>query len=249
MAEITKINTIGLAKFNNAEYTNFADRFTTLALTATAEALGIAEADFTAYQNGLATMNDLVAQSRISDETAEMLEMDKKRDDIGVYLLSCIRNERTSPITLRKESGVRLYNQMKPYTGFQKMANQQETVMIEGMLTDLNKKESAADIKTLGLEAVVEQLDSANSTYKALTEQRANSRIASTIDNSKKVRSEMDALYDTMTTLAFVQSVAKPTAATAAFVTGLNALIDEVNTLYNQRMAQAKNKKIAASGK
>lgn len=50
----------------------------------------------------------------------------------------------------------------------------------------------------------------------------------------------MDALYDDMTTMAFVQSVAAPTAETAAFVNNVNALIDEASALYNQRIAAAK---------
>lgn len=53
-------------------------------------------------------------------------------------------------------------------------------------------------------------------------------------------RTEMDALYDYMMTVAFVQSVASPTAETAAFVSRMNTILAEVNTAYNQRMAQAK---------
>ena len=48
---------------------------------------------------------------------------------------------------------------------------------------------------------------------------------------------------DYISTVAFVQSVAHPTDATATFVTNLNALIDEMNALYNQRIAQAKRGK------
>ena len=43
-----------------------------------------------------------------------------------------------------------------------------------------------------------------------------------------------------MTTIAFVQSVAAPTAETARFVNELNALIDETTALYNQRIGAAK---------
>ena len=54
------------------------------------------------------------------------------------------------------------------------------------------------------------------------------------------VRLRMDDLYDDMTTIAFVQSVAAPTAETARFVNELNALIDETTALYNQRIGAAK---------
>jgi chorismate mutase len=43
-----------------------------------------------------------------------------------------------------------------------------------------------------------------------------------------------------MSTYAFAQSVVKPTQETAAFINRLNALVDETNALYNQRIAQAR---------
>ena len=58
--------------------------------------------------------------------------------------------------------------------------------------------------------------------------------------NSATVRLRMDSLYDDITTLAFVQSIAAPTAQTAAFVTNMNALIDEATALYNLRIGVAK---------
>lgn len=247
MAKITKINSIGLGKLNNAEYTNFATRTLTLIQTATAEALGIDTADVTRYGELGKSMNELVAQSRISDETAEMQSTDKQRENIGVHLLTIIRSERTSPLAARASAAQHLYNLLKPYIGFQKLANQQETVTINGMLLDLSKDDYKEDIETLGLSDLIEALDSANARYAELTDQRTASREAAKVDNSKIVRAEMDELYDTMTTLAFVQSVAHPTDVTAAFVTAMNALIDEVTTSYNQRVAQTGKSKSEAS--
>lgn len=69
---------------------------------------------------------------------------------------------------------------------------------------------------------------------------RTNNKAASIKENSTAVRLRMDALYDDMTTMAFVQSVAAPTAETATFINNLNALINETSALYNQRIAAAK---------
>lgn len=241
MTAIVKIKEISLAKLNNAEYTNYATRTHSLMERATIEALGIAPEDFTRYAELLAAMSDLVAQSRISQETAEMQAADEERDELGVYLLNFIRNERTSPLTARRTAGQALYNILKPYAGFQRLPNQQETATLYGMLIDLNKAENTPYVTSLGLEDLVIALTDANNRYAILTAQRTDSREANKLENSKVVRGEMDALYDRMTTLAFVQSVAAPTEATAAFVTSLNALIDETNAAYNQRMAQTKS--------
>ena len=98
-------------------------------------------------------------------------------------------------------------------------------------------------METLALANILTELESANDEYASLTEQRTEERAANRLDESKKVRARMDELYDYISTVAFVQSVAHPTEATATFVTNLNALIDETNALYNQRIAQAKRGK------
>ena len=60
------------------------------------------------------------------------------------------------------------------------------------------------------------------------------------VESAKKIRLRMDEEYDEMSTYAFAQSVVKPTQETAAFISRLNALVDEMNALYNQRIAQAR---------
>lgn len=240
MKTIVKITEMGLGKLNNAEYTNLASRTSSLINSTGVEALGIETVDFDRYLELLQTMNELVAQSRISNETAEMQDTDKEREQIGVHLLTVVRTERTSPIASRSAAAQSLYNLLKPYIGFYRLPNEQETVTINGMLNDLAKVEYASAIETLRLVELIESLDSANARYRSLSEQRSGSREAARIDNSKVVRTEMDALYDYMMTVAFVQSVASPTAETAAFVSRMNTILAEVNTAYNQRMAQAK---------
>ena len=127
--------------------------------------------------------------------------------------------------------------------GCYRSPSQQETVQIRGLLTDARKAENTANVETLALTNILTELESANEEYASLTEQRTEERAASRLDESKTVRLRMDELYDYIATVAFVQSVAHPTDATATFVTNLNALIDETNALYNQRIAQAKRKK------
>lgn len=242
MKTITKIKSINLGKLNNAEYANFASRFIMLIPSLELESYGLESEDYMSYLNLQNSLNDLVAHSRVSDETAELQALDKERDAIGVHLLNIVRTERTSPIAERAKAAQSLYNVLKPYTGFQKLPNQQETVTISGMLTDLQKEGNTMNMQTLGISPLRDALSQANARYALLTEQRTTNREASKVDNSKIIRTEMDDLYDYMTTMIFVQSVAAPTEGTATFITTLNAIIDEVNAAYNQRMAQSKAK-------
>ena len=249
MRTIVKIKEFGITRLNNAEYTNFSNRVLSLVNQAgTLEpeggsALGIEEEVTEEYGTLGGTMGDIVAQSRISDRTAELTAVDKQRDDLVVYLFKLLRSKKSSPLTEERKAATSLYNLLKPYVGCYRSPGQQETVQIRGLLTDARKAENLPNVEALALANILTELESANDEYASLTEQRTEERAASRLDESKKVRARMDELYDYISTVAFVQSVAHPTDATAAFVTNLNALIDETNALYNQRIAQAKRGK------
>lgn len=255
MGIINKIKPIGLTKMNNAEYVNFMTRFRglipeagagdeggedILSLAAGSNPLGITAEQLSAFDTDNALLVDLVNQSRISDETAQMLNLDSQRDDLVVYITSTATQMAKSPITAQREAAETVRNILKPYVGIYKSANQQETAQIDGMLADLAKPGIPELVQKLGLTEVVAALRQANTEYATLTAQRTNNKAASIKENSAAVRLRMDALYDDMTTMAFVQSVAAPTAETAAFVNNLNTLIGETSALYNQRIAAAK---------
>lgn len=249
-----KIKPAGLTKLNNAEYTNFMNAFHRLAFAAGGSdsespdeisllanaPLGITDAQKAAFEKELALMTDLVNQSRVSDETALLLDLDKRRDDLVVYLTTSVSQMRKSPIEAQRTAAQTVYNIIKPYIGIYKSANQQETAQIQGLLLDLDKEGVPALIQTLGLKEIQDSLRAANDEYAKLTAQRTGNRAASIKEASAAVRLRMDDLYDDMTTIAFVQSVAAPTAETARFVSQLNALIDETTALYNQRVGVAK---------
>lgn len=253
MGTITKIKPIGLTKLNNAEYENLMSRFRTLIPTteendrpdilsvlSVTTPLGITGAQLSAFDADLTLLVDIVNQSRISDETAQMLDVDKQRDDLVIYATSSVSQMTKSPLTAQRSVAQTVYNIIKPYIGIYKSANQQETAQIEGLLADLAKPGVPEIIKTLGLTDVITALREANTKYATLTTQRTNNKAASIKENSAAVRLRMDVLYDDMTTMAFVQSIAAPTTETATFVNQLNTLIDETSALYNQRMAAAK---------
>lgn len=249
MRTIVKIKDFGITKLNNAEYANFSTRVLSLVKQAgTIEpdggsALGIEAEVQEEDEELLALLGDIVAQSRISDRTAELTEVDNQRDDLVVYLFKLLRSKKSSPLAAERKAATSLYNLLKPYVGCYRSPGQQETVQIRGLLTDARKAENLPNVEALSLTNILTELETANDEYASLTEQRTEERAANRLDESKKVRARMDELYDYISTVAFVQSVAHPTDATATFVTNLNALIDETNALYNQRIAQAKRGK------
>ena len=243
-----KINAISLKKLNNAEYAYFAQQVSNLIHEGTAEKLHVSAATLTAFDANLKLLTDIVAQSRISDETAEIAVIDKQTDDLITYIFSAIRSARQSPVAAQKAAATTLYNATKPYAGIQQMAQRQEVQQARGLLTDLAKPELKAHVQTLALQAAVDQLKTTVDRYATLLESRAASQVAANLGAAKPVREKMNDEYDEMTTVAFAFSIAAPATELTTFITKLNKLIDNTNTAYNQSRAQMKVTKGTTSG-
>lgn len=239
MATILKPQSISLSRLNNAEYTYFAGQIVNRILADTAEALHVPTATLAAYRVNHEKMVEIVAQSRISEETAEIAEVDSEEDAIIVYINATIRNAKSSPLSDKKVAGTALYNATKPYIGIQRLPQRQQVQKVSGLLSDLAKEEVASHLETLGLIEEVERLDTLNARYLSLLTSRADSQIANAVEASKPIRTEMDAQYDEMITTIWAFSIASPSDALTNFIVFLNKLIDDTNTAYNQRMAQS----------
>ena len=172
MGSYLKIDTIGLSKLNNAEYTNFMNRTLNYAVAAGTEAIGASEALIDGITANVNKMTDIVAQSRASVETAQIAEVDKKADSLIVYLMAAFRTNRTSPIQAMRTAAETLYMKTKPYVGCQTLPQGQQIQKMRGLLSDISSTEMSAHITTLGLTAVVEELNTVTAQYSNLIDQR-----------------------------------------------------------------------------
>lgn len=253
MEKITKVNIIYLQRLNNAEYRTFMARYGNLLAGGGGDSespdeisfdpndpLGIPQELRTAFATDFALLTDAVNQSLASEETAQMSALDKERDDLLIFITSTITQMTKSPLAAQRTAAEKLYLPVKPYIGAARLANLQETAAIEGLLVDLDKAGMPEALAAINLTEVVAALKEKNKQYATLTEQRANAKADDPVESAKKIRLRMDEEYDEMSTYAFAQSVVKPTQETAAFINRLNALVDETNALYNQRIAQAR---------
>lgn len=253
MEKITKVNIIYLQRLNNAEYRTFMARYGNLLAGGGGDSespdeisfdpndpLGIPQELRTAFATDFALLTDAVNQSSASEETAQMSALDKERDDLLIFITSTITQMTKSPLAAQRTAAEKLYLPVKPYIGAARLANLQETAAIEGLLVDLDKAGMPEALAAINLTEVVAALKEKNKQYATLTEQRANAKADDPLESAKKIRLRMDEEYDEMSTYAFAQSVVKPTQETAAFINRLNALVDETNALYNQRIAQAR---------
>ena len=253
MEKITKVKDINITKLNNAEYRTFMARYGNLLAGGGGDSESPDEISFaptrwasppqelrTAFATDFALLTDAVNQSSASEETAQMSALDKERDDLLIFITSTITQMTKSPLAAQRTAAEKLYLPVKPYIGAARLANLQETAAIEGLLVDLDKAGMPEALAAINLTEVVAALKEKNKQYATLTEQRANAKADDPVESAKKIRLRMDEEYDEMSTYAFAQSVVKPTQETAAFISRLNALVDETNALYNQRIAQAR---------
>lgn len=253
MEKITKVKDINITKLNNDEYRTFMARYGNLLAGGGGDSespdeisfdpndpLGIPQELRTAFATDFALLTDAVNQSSASEETAQMSALDKERDDLLIFITSTITQMTKSPLAAQRTAAEKLYLPVKPYIGAARLANLQETAAIEGLLVDLDKAGMPEALAAINLTEVVAALKEKNKQYATLTEQRANAKADDPVESAKKIRLRMDEEYDEMSTYAFAQSVVKPTQETAAFISRLNALVDETNALYNQRIAQAR---------
>ena len=253
MEKNTKVKDINKTKKNNDEYRTFMARYGNLLAGGGGDSespdeisfdpndpLGIPQELRTAFATDFALLTDAVNQSSASEETAQMSALDKERDDLLIFITSTITQMTKSPLAAQRTAAEKLYLPVKPYIGAARLANLQETAASEGLLVDLDKAGMPEALAAINLTEVVAALKEKNKQYATLTEQRANAKADDPVESAKKIRLRMDEEYDEMSTYAFAQSVVKPTQETAAFISRLNALVDETNALYNQRIAQAR---------
>ena len=253
MEKITKVKDINITKLNNAEYRTFMARYGNLLAGGGGDSespdeisfdpndpLGIPQELRTAFATDFALLTDAVNQSSASEETAQMSALDKERDDLLIFITSTITQMTKSPLAAQRTAAETLYLPVKPDIGAARHANLPETAAIEGLLVDLDQAGMPEALAAINLTELVAALKEKNKQYATLTEQRANAKADDPVESAKKIRLRMDEEYDEMSTYAFAQSVVKPTQETAAFINRLNALVDETNALYNQRIAQAR---------
>lgn len=240
MKIINQFISVNLAKFNTAEYVNLMSRVLSQSLATGKEALHYEDADMERMQTLLSQLQNNVARTLALSETPELQAMDKERTTLAQYIITAVRNAQSLPIKAKADAAKALYLVLKPYIGFYTQPMLQRTSIIEGMLYDLAQEDSATHITTLGLGEYVENLTLKNAQYKVYVEKRTASRSALRGPESAVIRTEMDALYKYITTVAFAHNVVTPSEDIEHFIAYVNDILTEVNTSYNQRMAQKK---------
>ena len=251
MSTYTKIKTLPLSLFNNAEYLSFMNHVLDLANGNSGDGdsespdeislltgndgipeLGLTKEFLETYEADLLAMADVVDESRTSQETEQMTLHDTNRDNLAIYIITRISRAGTLPLEAERDAGKYLYKVIKPYNGVARLPMAQETAKIKGLLLDLRKDENKP--------YVLAELEKENNAYDRLSQQRVQNRTTSKKESGANLRKRIDMYYDDLTLLAQSHSIAKPSEKATAFIAALNQLIAETTAAYNQRMAASK---------
>mgnify|MGYP000972163513 FL=1 len=248
-----RVEEINLVRLANAEFMNFMERFLSLLpLEAEGEPesgemgapkLSITAEQVTEAKGYLAQMNDLTRIPQMKAETKPKEEVDRKRDSLISLLFSRVKTSRSVPIEAESKAAEQLYIVISPYRGIGKLPYNQETEMIKGLLLDLRKLENSEAVRTLGLDAYIDELDNCNKQFEALvkTADMKNSELGFN-EQMRDLRVAMTDLYREMTDYAFATNLLNETEESLYFMSGLNALIHDVESIYKQRLNSRKKK-------
>ncbi len=237
METIKKIQDISLGKLNNAEFSYFANQVTNRVMSIGVENLHIPTEVFDSYKELNGQLISLLGQSRTSEETAEITDIDMLEDEMIVSLMANIRNASSSPIASKKAAGTALYIICKPYTGLQRLPQRQQVQTVEGLLSDLDKGDYPKHLNTLGLKEEVAELKALNARYIELLDKRAKSQAENGLTDSKPIRLKMSELYDVICCHVFANNLLNPTTDLDEFIVFLNKLVNDVDTAYKHRKA------------
>ena len=242
-----KVENISLPRLSHAEFINFMERFLALLPLEAAEGaeesdpkgapkVGITAEQVTEAKAYLSEMNDLNRETRVKAETKSKAEIDRQRDALWTAIVQRILTSRNVPIQAESAAAEKLYIVVKPYTGMNRLPNNQQTETVKGLLTDLNKPEIQEAITTLGLENYIDELSTCNQQYEALVKGADVARAAASLGNKNDfLRQQLTDLYHEMADFAFATNLLHETEESIYFLSGLNGLIRDVETAYNLR--------------
>ena len=252
MGTIIKIKELGLQQLNNAEFTEFMNRFRKLIPVQASEEeerpgglsvltesetgyLGVTSEMLAAFDADMQALTDSVSRQRTDDRTKQKSLYEVSRGSCVTLYFTSLQTAMKSPIAATAEAGNILWTRTKDYRGIQRLPQQQETAQIRGLLFDLAKEENQTHVTTLHLEGLLEQMRETNEEFARLSEESLTERAADTTEQTLIVRDRLAVQYDDISTTIFAFSVAEKNVDALIFVSNLNALVDETRTAYKRR--------------
>lgn len=236
------MNGIDLPKLRNAEYLQYMKNYLAIVLRNDPSRLKIT-AKYDALQGKSSELDALFKKILANEKTADILALDGRRDDAinGIYYVAQGYDYHFDPnlqtaAKLVKDS-ISVYG-----GGIAKLNYQAETATITSLVMDWeNKAPLAAALTTLNLTNWKNELKAANTAFDEKFLDRTQEYGDATPENLKSKREETNQVYYALRDRIDAYHLLAETTPSpyATVINQLNALIDQYNTLLNNRAPEA----------
>lgn len=244
---------ISFGRWNKAEKTTFIDRYVNILLKLeetsdpgqpsiqSTEVSGIESLHISAEQvEQLQELRDkllgLNRQTSASRETSELSKADKKRVQIGKYIVNRILDVEELPMDDEIAAAEKMYVEILPYKNFQRIPVGQKSSVIKGLLVDLEKPEFTECIETLALAEPISELKLWNAKYEELEAQRTSKKtIKAETETATVLTKDAEILINNMNDYANASSLLNPSEEASQFIRDVIKLYDSARLAYNKR--------------
>ncbi len=246
MKTILKIQGSYMSKYNNALHTEFHLNMLSKVQTVDLSKINIPQVLIDEWKKNTDLEVETNRHARASVETQEQIQVDTDRDNTLSYIFGIIHNAQRSPVAEHRAAYAHIEPLIRPYKGIQHEAYDQETLYIRSLVRDLRKSPTDSFITTLGLTDAVSTLETLNEKYATLRSQRSDTRVATAVETSKKLRPKTDECYNQVCSLIYSSQLTTTDPATTEEITTLirqmNQIIAEFKASYHQSIAKKDGK-------
>ena len=234
------INGIDLKNLRNDEYFQFMKNTTSLVDTNGAAVLNVVAQNDALIQK-TQEYDALFKKSTASEITQAILDLDVRRDNALVGISSVVNGNLYHFNPTLKAAATKLDDNLKLYGGKIISQNYQaETATIASMVGDWETKTPLTDAMTLlNLKDWKNELKAANDLFDQKYLERTQEYGDATPENILSKREETNQAYYTLKSFLESFSVVQPSAANTKVINEINALVEQYNTLLNNRATSA----------
>lgn len=219
-----KITKFDLLKLRNEEIAQFFTEFKDLVQQYDAKTLNI-EALFNVFLLNYKQIGEALNLIVKSSITAKLAAADELRDDAYRGFKYLIKGSTYHFDTDKKDAALKIKNVLDRYNGLEIKAYEQETASYNALLAEL-KTDLYAEVKLLGFNDWVKQMQSTNDEFDKLMSSRFDEGASKTDLRMKEIRFEIGNVYQSMVNRIEASILLNGEAAYADFVKKINQRID-----------------------
>ena len=168
---------------------------------------------------------DINREVTASPLSKRLNEKDRERDEVLKFLFGVIKHHKFSPVTAERGAAEVLGLIIKPYTGIQTEAVEEETGHVYGLLRDLEKQ--SAELMILNLGATLTRLRTLNDEFAVLRLQRRDAAVASKLPTARMARPKTDAIWSSIADQIYASYLFAATDADRELIKGLIDIINK----------------------